>query len=33
MSNIDLDIAKELRLTGIKKYQKRTSQDEIELDW
>ena len=33
ISNIDLDAAKELRLTGIKKYWKHIEQVEIELDW
>lgn len=33
MSNPEINVAKELRLTGIKKYQRYTSQVEIELDW
>lgn len=33
MSNINLDAAKELRLTGIKKCWKRAGQVEIELYW
>ncbi len=33
MSNADLDVAKELGLTGIKKYWRRTGQVEMELDW
>ncbi len=33
MSNADLDIVKELRLTGIKKYWKHANQVEMELDW
>ncbi len=33
MSNADLDIAKELELTSIKKYWRRAGQVEIELDW
>ncbi len=32
MSNADLDAAKELKLTGIKKYWKHTGQVEMELD-
>ena len=33
MSNANLDAAKELGLTGIKKYWKCTRQIEMELDW
>ncbi len=33
MSDTDLDVAKELGLTGIKKYWRHTDQVEIELDW
>ncbi len=33
MNDTDLDAAKELGLTGIKKYWRRTGQVEIELDW
>ncbi len=33
MSNIDMDAAKELRLTGVKKYCRRAAQVEMELDW
>ena len=33
MSNTDLDTAKKLGLTGIKKYWRCASQVEIELDW
>ncbi len=33
MSDADLDAAKELGLTGIKKYWIRAGQVEIELDW
>lgn len=32
MSNVDLDASKKLGLTGIKKYQKRAWQVELELD-
>ncbi len=33
MSDADLDTAKELGLTGIKKYWRRAGQVELELDW
>ena len=33
MSDANLDIAKKLELTGIKKYWRRISQVEIKLDW
>ena len=33
MSNTNLDIAKKLRLTSIKKYWRYTGQVKIELDW
>ena len=33
MSIVDKDAAEELGLTWVKKYQKRTGQVEIELDW
>ena len=33
MSNADLDAAKKLRLTSIKKYWKYADQVEMELDW
>ena len=33
MSDANLDVAKKLGLTGIKKYWKRVSQVEIKLDW
>ena len=33
MSDADPDAAKELRLTGIKKYWRRVGQVEIKLDW
>lgn len=33
INNADLNIVKELELTGIKKYERRASQDEIKLDW
>ncbi len=33
MSNADLDVAKELRLTGVKKYWRCTDQVEMKLDW
>ena len=33
MSNANLDVVKELELTGIKKYWRRAGQVEIELDW
>ena len=33
ISNADMDTAKELRLTGIKKDWRRAEQVEIELDW
>lgn len=33
MKNIDLDTIKELKLTGIKKYQRRAGQVKIKLDW
>ena len=33
MSNVDLDAAKELGLTGIKKYWRYAGQIELELDW
>ena len=33
MSNIDINAAKELGLTSIKKYWRRARQVEIELDW
>ena len=33
MSNANIDAVKELGLTGIKKYQRRAGQVEIEFDW
>ncbi len=33
MSNVDLNTAKELGLTSIKKYWRRAGQVEMELDW
>ena len=33
MNNTDMDAAKELGLTGVKKHMKYTSQVEMELDW
>ena len=33
MSNANMDEAKELRLTGIKKYWRRAGEVEMELDW
>ncbi len=33
MSNVDIDAAKELGQTGVKKYWRRAGQVEIELDW
>ncbi len=33
MSDSNLDVAKELELTGIKKYWRRAGQVEMELDW
>ena len=33
MSNINLNLAKELRITSIKKYWRHTGQFEMELDW
>ncbi len=33
MSNADMDAAKELGLTGIKKYWRRADQVEMKLDW
>lgn len=33
MSNVDLDVAKKLGLTNIKKYQKYSQQVEMKLDW
>lgn len=33
MSNVNIDAAKKLELTEIKKYWRYTSQVEIELDW
>ncbi len=33
MSDADLDIVKELGLTNIKKYWRRTGQVEMEIDW
>ncbi len=33
MSNVDMNAAKELGLTGIKKYWRRAAQVEMELDW
>ncbi len=33
MSDADLDTAKELELTGIKKYWRRACQVEMELEW
>ena len=33
ISNTDMNVAKKLGLTGVKKYWKRASQVEMELDW
>ncbi len=33
MSNVDMDLAKELGLTGVKKYWRQAGQVEMKLDW
>ncbi len=33
MSNVDIDVAKEQELTGVKKYWGRATQVKMELDW
>ena len=33
MNNANINAAKELELTGIKKYWRYAKQDEMELDW